>query len=212
LPDTRIILIRHGETAWNAERRIQGRLDVPLSSTGIRQAARLADRLADESIDAVISSDLARAWLTAQPLAQRLGLEPREDTRIRERDFGSFQGFTLDEVARNSPEHFRAWRDRDPAWAMPGGESGAQFIARVIAAVEDIVCSHPDRTVALVTHGGVLDVIYRHARQLAWDAPRAHQMLNAAINELGASAPPLRLILRGWGDVAHLASARDEAA
>jgi probable phosphoglycerate mutase len=212
LAEARIILIRHGETAWNAERRIQGRLDVPLSGTGIWQAARLAERLAGEPIDAVIASDLARAWLTAQSLAQRIGTEPQADARLRERDFGSFQGLTLDEIARNAPDQFHAWRERDPAWAMPGGESGAAFIARVVDAAEDIVCRHPGRTVAVVTHGGVLDVLYRHAHRLAWDAPRVHQMLNAAINDLVACAPPLTLSVRAWGDVAHLEAARDEIA
>lgn len=212
MPDTTVLLIRHGETAWNAEHRIQGLLDVPLSAHGVWQAARLAERLADEPIQAVVASDLVRAWLTAQPLAERLGLAPVAEPRVRERNFGSFQGHTPDEIAARWPDEFRAWRDRDPAWAVPGGESGHQFIDRVLAALHDVALAHAGSTVAVVTHGGVLDVLYRHARALTWDAPREHQMLNAAINRLSATASPLRLTVIDWADIAHLDSARDEIA
>lgn len=205
-----LLLIRHGETAWNAEHRIQGSLDIPLSATGIWQAGRLAERLAAERIDAVFASDLSRAWLTAEPLAARLGLELRADVRLRERSFGVFEGHTLDEIAARWPAEFAAWRDRDPAWAMPAGESGASFIERVKAALHDIAREWAGATVAVVAHGGVLDVAYRTARALAWDAPREHVMANAAINRIAASAPPLALEILDWGDVAHLSEARDE--
>ncbi len=211
MSSTALLLIRHGETAWNAEHRIQGHLDIPLSATGIRQAALLADRLAGETIDAVYSSELARAWLTAEPLAARAGLEIRAETRLRERSFGTFEGLTLDEIATRQPESFRNWRERDPAWAMEGGESGQVLIDRVLEALRDIVTRHQGKTVAVVTHGGVLDVAYRAARGLHWGAPREHQMLNAGINRLSAQAPPLALSILDWGDVAHLEQARDES-
>jgi probable phosphoglycerate mutase len=207
---TTLLVIRHGETAWNAEHRIQGHLDIPLSPTGIRQAACLADRLAGEVIDAVYSSELARAWLTAAPLAERLGREIMADTRLRERSFGVFEGLTLDEIAAQHPEGFRRWREREPAWAIDGGESGQQLIDRVLDALHDIVARHRGGTVVVVTHGGVLDVVYRTARRLAWDAPREHQMLNAGINRLSAAAPPLTMNIVDWADVTHLAQARDE--
>jgi probable phosphoglycerate mutase len=95
---------------------------------------------------------------------------------------------------------------------MPAGESGDEFIARVLAALQDVALAHRGGTVAVVTHGGVLDVAYRHARSLTWDAPREHLMLNAAINRVAAHASPLRLDLIEWGDVAHLGAARDEIA
>ena len=207
---TRLLVIRHGETAWNAEHRIQGRLDIPLSPTGMRQADRLAERLADETIAAVYSSELARAWLTAVPLAERRGLDVVAESRLRERSFGVFEGLTLDEIAAQHPEGFRRWRERDPDWVIDGGESGQQLIDRVLEALHDIVARHRSQTVALVTHGGVLDVVYRVARGLTWDAPREHQMLNASINRLDAVAPPLSLSLVDWSDVAHLTQARDE--
>jgi 2,3-bisphosphoglycerate-dependent phosphoglycerate mutase len=136
---TTLLVIRHGETAWNAEHRIQGHLDIPLSPAGIRQAAYLAERLAGESIDAVYSSELARAWLTAVPFAARLGLEIVADTRLRERSFGVFEGLTLDEIAAQHPEAFRRWRERDPGWAIDGGESGRQLIDRVLAALSRLM-------------------------------------------------------------------------
>lgn len=207
---TRLILIRHGETAWNAEHRIQGRLDVPLSATGVWQAEQLARALADEPIDAVVASDLARAWLTAAPLAARLGRAPQPHAGLRERSFGIFEGHTLEEIAARWPDHFAGWRARDPAWRMPAGESGTEFIDRVLTAMHDVVAAHRGGTVAVVAHGGVLDVVYRAARGLSWDAPREHVMANAAINRLAATAPPLALAIESWGDVAHLQDARDE--
>lgn len=211
---TTLLLIRHAETAWNAVHRIQGHLDVPLSATGIAQAGRLAQRLAGEArrqrIDAIYASDLARARLTAEAVSNALGLAVKEEPRLRERHFGRFEGQTLEEVAARWPEDFAAWRARDPAWAVPGGESGAQFIERTLAALADIVDRWQGGTVAVVTHGGVLDVAYRAARALAWDAPREHAMLNASINRVRASAPPLALAVLDWGDVAHLEQARDE--
>ncbi len=211
MTSTSLLLIRHGETAWNAEHRIQGQLDVPLSATGIRQSAQLAERLASEPISAIYSSDLARAALTAAPLGARIGHAPKLDARLRERDFGVFQGLTVDEIARRYRGDFERWRARDLDWVVPDGESARQLLVRVTAALTDIVVLHPGAAVAVVAHGGVLDVIYRRARDLAWDAPRQHQMLNASINRLQAEGPPLALRLVDWGDISHLEQARDES-
>lgn len=209
-PLARLLLIRHGETAWNAEARVQGQLDVPLSTTGIWQAGRLAERLANEPIDVLVASDLARAWLTARPLAARLGIDIAPEPRLRERGFGVFEGHTVEEIAQRWPQDFRTWRARETGRAMPGGESAQHFIDRVRAALHDIVLAGVGRTVAVVAHGGVLDVAYRAARGLAWEAPREHVMLNAGINRVSASAPPLVLTIDDWGDVAHLSDVRDE--
>lgn len=210
---TKLLLIRHGETAWNAEHRIQGQLDIPLSPLGMLQAARLAECLANEPIEAVYSSGQSRAWLTAAPAAARLGLQVIAEPRLRERSFGIFEGLTLDEIAARYPAEFIRWRERDPAWRPEGGESGQQLIDRVMAAVTEIGARHRNQTVALVSHGGVLDVVYRAARLLQWHAPREHQMLNAAVNRLTALAlesAPISLSIDLWGDVAHLHESRDE--
>jgi probable phosphoglycerate mutase len=176
------------------------------------QTGRLAQRLADEAIDAVIASDLARAWMTGAPLADARGLAMVPDPRLRERAFGIFEGKTLDEIASEHPQEFAAWRARDVHWRIPEGESGAEFIGRVLDAMQEIANAHLGRTVAVVTHGGVLDVVYRNARALSWDAPRDHLMLNASINRLQAHPEPLRLQIIEWADVAHLTDARDEPA
>ena len=210
---TKLLLIRHAETAWNAEHRIQGKLDIPLSPLGILQSARLADCLAKEPIEAVYSSGQSRAWLTAAPVAARLELQVIVEPRLRERSFGVFEGLTLDEIAARYPAEFIKWRERDPQWRPEGGESGQQLIDRVMSAVSEIGSRHKNQTVALVSHGGVLDVVYRAARLLQWHAPREHQMLNAAVNRLTALAPesaPISLSIDVWGDVAHLQESRDE--
>jgi len=208
---TTLLLVRHGETAWNAEHRIQGHLDIPLSTTGIQQAARLAEHLATEPIEAIYSSELVRARLTAEPVSARSGVAITVESRLRERSFGIFEGLTLDEIAARHPEGFHRWRERDPEWAIEGGESGRQLIDRVLEALHDIVERHRGGTILAVTHGGVLDVVYRAARGLAWDAPREHQMLNASVNRLRAATPPLSLAIVEWGDTAHLTRARDES-
>lgn len=210
---TKLLLVRHGETSWNAEHRIQGQLDIPLSPLGVLQSARLAECLASEPISAVYSSGQSRAWLTAAPVAARHGLPVIAEPRLRERSFGVFEGLTLDEIAERYPAEFRKWRERDPGWWPDGGESGQQLIDRVLSALADITAQRAGQTVVLVSHGGVLDVVYRAARTLEWHAPREHQMLNAAVNRLTASAvasAQLALSIELWGDVAHLQEARDE--
>ncbi|MGH6623031.1 MAG: histidine phosphatase family protein [Burkholderiaceae bacterium] len=206
---TSLLLIRHGETAWNAEHRIQGHLDIPLSPTGVQQAVRLAARLSGEPIDAVYASDLDRAASTAAPLAERLGLAVHADVRLRERSFGLLQGLTLQEIAERHPAQFAHWRQRDIDWTPPGGESAREFIDRVLLGIS-VVAEAGHRCAVVVTHGGVLDVVYRSAHAMSWDAPRGHVMLNASINRLQASAPPLRLSVLDWCDAAHLDLARDE--
>ena len=210
---TELLLIRHGETAWNAEGRIQGQLDVPLSPTGMWQAGRLAERFAEdagrEPLAAIFASDLARTWSTALPAASRLGLPIQPEPRVRERSFGVFQGHTLDEVAQRWPAEFARWRERDPAFVIPDGESAHQVMARVLAALRDLTAAHGGQRIAIFTHGGVLDVAYRTALNLAWDAPRQHVMLNASINRVEARVEakpsPLRLAILDWGDIDHLA-------
>lgn len=211
---TELLLVRHGETAWNAEHRIQGQLDVPLSPRGVWQAQRLASRLGgnEAGLDGIVASDLARAVMTAEPLAAARGLTIRLDPRLRERHFGVFQGERLDDIAARWPEAFAAWRARHPDWAMDEGESATTFQTRVLAALREIAVRHDGGRVVVVAHGGVLDVAFRHARGLAWDAPREHQMLNAAINRLRARSTPtgVSLDVIDWADAEHLDASRDE--
>ena len=199
---TRIIAIRHGETTWNVDARIQGHLDVPLNDTGRRQAALLAQALADEPIAAIYASDLSRAWETAQCLARALDVDVTSEKGLRERCFGDFEGKTFAEVEMLLPEQAMRWRKRDPEFAPPGGESLLNLRGRVIEAAERLAAEHPGELIALVGHGGVMDVLYREATRLDLQAPRTWALGNAAINRLLWSPQGFSLV--GWADTQHL--------
>lgn len=200
---TRLVAIRHGETAWNAERRLQGQLDIPLNALGRRQAARLADALRHEGLDAVVASDLGRAWQTAQALAAPLGLPLTAEPGLRERAFGVMEGHTYEDIEQRWPEFAARWKARDPGFAAPdGGESLEGFYARCVAAAERVARAFAGRSVALVCHGGVLDCLYRAATRVSLDAPRSWQLGNAAVNRLLHTPQGLSLV--GWNDQHHL--------
>ena len=199
---TRILATRHGQTAWNAALRIQGQLDIGLNDLGRWQARRLALACADEALDAVYTSDLARARDTAQALADEAGLEVRTDAGLRERGFGVFEGLTYAEVESRFPEQARRWRQRDAGFGPDGGEVLQVFYERAVAAVVALAARHRGQHIAVVAHGGVLDALYRAATRIALDAPRSWQLDNAGINRLLASDDGLVLV--GWADTAHL--------
>jgi probable phosphoglycerate mutase len=199
---TRVLAIRHGETAWNAEARIQGHLDIPLSPVGEAQARRLARALGGEDLAAVYTSDLTRARQTAEPLALALGLEPRPDPRLRERAFGRFEGLTFREIEERFPGDHRRWRERDPDYGPRGGEVLADFYARIVATVADLCAAHPGGAIAVVAHGGVLDCLYRAAARVDLRATRTWALANASVNRLLHTPEGFTLI--GWGDTLHL--------
>jgi len=199
---TRIIAIRHGETAWNVVTRVQGRLDIGLNDTGRWQVRRVAQALAGEPISAIYTSDLQRAWDTARCIAEATGGALQTHAGLRERDFGEFQGKTVAEIETCWPEQARCWRQRDPDWAPPGGESLLQLRQRVVQAASDLAQRHPGEQIVLVAHGGVMDVLYRAATGQALQAPRTWKLGNAAINRLLWSAAGLSLV--GWADTRHL--------
>jgi probable phosphoglycerate mutase len=208
---TRIVAIRHGETAWNAASRLQGQLDIPLNALGRAQAATLAGALHDEGLAAVYASDLARAWHTAQALAGPLGLPLVADAGLRERGFGLLEGLTYTEIDHRWPELGRRWRSREPGFAPEGGESLITFQARCVAVVSRLAAGHAGQTIALVCHGGVLDCLYRAATGVPLDAPRSWVLGNAGINRLLFT--PQGFTLVGWNDAAHLDGlALDESA
>lgn len=207
---TRLIIVRHGETAWNVDTRIQGHLDIPLNATGLWQARRLGDALAGEAISAIYTSDLLRARKTAQAVADATGAALVDESGLRERAFGSFQGRTFAEIEAEHPEQARRWRQRDPDYAPDGGESLRVLRERVIDTTHRLAARHPGELVLLVTHGGVLDVLYRAATRQDIQAPRTWQLGNAAINRLlWTHGHGLSLV--GWADKQHLEHAtRDE--
>jgi len=207
---TRLIVVRHGETAWNVDTRIQGHLDIPLNATGQWQARQLGDALAGEAISAIYTSDLLRARKTAQAVADATGAALVDEPGLRERAFGSFQGRTFAEVETEHPEQARRWRQRDPDYAPDGGESLRVLRERVVDTTHRLAARHPGELVLLVTHGGVLDVLYRAATRQDIQAPRTWQLGNAAINRLlWTHGHGLSLV--GWADTQHLEHAtRDE--
>ena len=208
---TRIIAIRHGETTWNVDTRIQGQLDIPLSANGRWQAERLGQALAKESLQAIYASDLARAWETAQYVARSTGVALTKEVGLRERGFGDFEGKTFAEIAELLPEQSMRWRKRDPLFAPAGGESLTDLTSRVLTAVNRLAAAHPGEQIALVAHGGVMDVLYRAATHLDIQAPRTWTLGNTAINRLLWTPEGLSLV--GWADTQHLDSdVLDEAA
>ncbi|MDD5029405.1 MAG: histidine phosphatase family protein [Rhodoferax sp.] len=206
---TRIIAVRHGETAWNVDTRIQGHLDIPLNTTGVLQAGLVAQALADEPVDAVYASDLLRAWQTACAIAHACCCAATPERQLRERAFGSFEGKTFAELEQTWPEDSLRWRKRDPDWEPPGGESLISLRQRIGAVVTQLASRHLGGQIVLVAHGGVMDVLYRLATGQPLQAPRTWLLGNTAINRLLWT--PERLTLVGWGDTRHLDDlARDE--
>lgn len=200
--------MRHGETAWNAERRIQGQIDIPLNATGQAQARRAALGLKGLSFAALYSSDLSRAVETADALASVLGLPVRRLPALRERRFGSFESLTYAEASARYPEHYARHKARDPEFDLSGGESLAVFARRVIDCVDTLVRRHGGEQVLIVTHGGVLDVLYRRATDRPLSAQRDFDLANAAYNWLEWDADRWHVI--AWADGSHLAGALDE--
>ena len=204
-----LLLIRHGETEWNTAGRIQGFRDIALSERGLRQAQVLARHLEGQVLDAVYSSDLTRAMQTAEPLARQRGVTLRIDPRLKERGFGLFEGHTYAEAEANWPHEYAIWRQRDPGHAVPGGESYRDARVRVLASLDEMARRHAGQTIAVITHGGVLDIIYRTAEGIAWETPRSHLLPNASINRVRMRPGPELQVL-AWAQSSHLEDARDE--
>ena len=211
---TQVLFIRHGETPWNRVKRIQGHIDIPLADSGIEQAQRLAERFVREArdgmrLDAIYSSDLQRAQQTAKPTADALGIVPQLVESLRERAYGIFQGHDSHEIAQRYPDDYARWQTRDPGFAPAGGESVRAFYHRIVHAVSAIVAQHRGGRIACVTHGGVLDCIYRYAHGLALDAPRDYPLLNTSINTVHFDEDGKATVL-AWADFAHLSGASDD--
>jgi probable phosphoglycerate mutase len=199
---TRLIAVRHGETAWNVDTRIQGQIDIGLNATGLWQAQRAGQALADEDIGVIYASDLSRAWQTAEEIARPHGLAVQPEPRLRERAFGHLEGMSFAEIESTLPEDARRWRERDPEFEPVGGESLLTFRDRVTHVAAELAARHPGQLVTLVAHGGVMDVLYRAATRQALQAPRTWQLGNAAINRMLWTPEGFSLV--GWSDIAHL--------
>ncbi len=168
LAPSRLLLVRHGESTWNAARRIQGQLDPPLSDRGVAQAQEAAERFAGHRLEALYSSDLRRAWQTAELIGLAVG-DPIPEPGLREIALGAWEGKTREELIAEDAELWQRWA-REPNWDLvPGGEGAQPFAARVDATLARLRERHPNGDVLCVTHGGViqvavLDVVGRASR------------------------------------------------
>lgn len=209
---TSILLIRHGETAWNSVRRLQGHIDIPLNDAGERQALALGRILANEPVNAVISSDLQRAVQTAQAVAGHHTVTVQTDPSLRERCYGAFEGLLYSEIMERYPVEYAQWQAREIDAVMPPGERVAesfrQFYQRSVDSIGAWAARHPGQTIVMVAHGGVLECAYRAARGISLDSPRDFQVPNAGINRFTFANGQLNL--ESWGDTSHLQAALDD--
>jgi probable phosphoglycerate mutase len=202
-------MVRHGETDWNVEKRIQGHIDIALNAAGQAQADAAAVGLAGHVFHAAYSSDLDRAWQTAQVIGCRHGLVVRRAPGLRERHYGVLEGLTTAEIAVRYPKAYAHYLARTPDHNFKTGETLVDFAVRIIAAIEALAAEHVGETVLLVSHGGVLDVCYRRATGRDLVAPRDFAIPNAALNwfEVG----PDGWTLLAWADRSHLVRSLEES-
>jgi len=198
------VLIRHGQSTWNQEHRIQGQLDPPLSELGRRQAALLGARLAGRRFAGLYASDLERAFETAEVVGAAVDLKPEPRTSLREVFLGEWEGLTTEEIAARYPEAWAGWV-KEPDWdVVPGGEGQAAFDRRVAAAMDDILRLHPHGDVLVVTHGGVIQVALHRIVGKPSRGLFPFKVQNASITLLERRDG--RSIIGGVNDIAHLES------
>ena len=206
---TELILIRHGETDWNRELRFQGHINVPLNATGHEQARRLADRIAADRpvVHHLVCSDLVRTQQTAQPslevLFPQAHIETLTDSSLREQSFGVVDGLRVDDIKVDHADAWAQWLRFEADYGMPGGETTRQFHTRVMDAVRRIAQQYNGQTVMVVTHGGVLDMVWRTAQGIGLDGPRQSDIPNAGFNRVRVQGDAVELLQ--WADVRHLA-------
>ena len=205
---TRLCIVRHGETAWNAEHRVQGQLDVPLNAAGLAQAEAVARALAHERFDAIYSSDLQRARRTAEPLARLSGLTIELEPGLRERHYGIFQTHTYAEVKARHAEDYARFLKRDPDFSFRTGESLRAFSQRSLDVMSRIASENEGRNILVVTHGGVLDELYRFIHRIPVQAPRDFGIPNCGINRLVHDSGAWRI--ECWAETGHLEGALDD--
>ncbi|MBK7463103.1 MAG: histidine phosphatase family protein [Betaproteobacteria bacterium] len=201
-PITRLCLVRHGETEWNAARRIQGQIDIGLNETGLRQAEAAGRWLKMAGIMALYSSDLKRARTTAEAIGQARGLVPVLVPEMRERRYGTFEGLTYDEAKVKYPEGYAAFEGRNADYSFENGESLHAMFERVTSRLKEIAAAHAGQNVVVVLHGGVLDIINRFARGNSLEAPRDFLIPNAGLNWIAAVDGKWHI--ETWGETAHL--------
>jgi len=199
---TEIVVIRHGETNWNREKRMQGQTNSVLSERGRAQARAVGERMRNERFDVLYSSDLQRAHDTAKAIADATGRTIVLDARLRERAFGVFEGLLHDEIKTRYPEEYARYRTRDPDYTAPGGETPRQFYERVMGCFEDLAVRHAGQRVVAVAHGLLLDSLYRASHGLDLAVKRDRELINASLNTFRCVSGRWEMV--AWGDTSHL--------
>lgn len=196
------MLVRHGETEWNKQHRIQGHADAPLNTTGIEQARRLASRLADVRIDAVYSSDVSRTRKTAEIVVEGRGIEVREFFELRERNYGRWEGVTHEEWQATDPESFAHWKRSPDTYTPPGGESLDEVLARTSRAAERIKEQHlNDDSIVVVGHGAALLVLVVHLLDLPLSYRNNFFLDNTSLSVLDVGTE--HTVIQLWNDTSH---------
>lgn len=201
-------MVRHGETAWNAEGRVQGQLDVPLNDAGVAQARAVAVALRYERFAAIYSSDLLRVTQTAEFSAREFDLAVRTDPRLRERHYGMFQALTYAEVKALHPGDYARFRQKELDYDFRTGESLRTFYARSIECLGELAARHPGESILVFTHGGVLEMAHRFATGGDLRTPREFEIPNAALNRLAIAGNEWTIL--AWADCGHLEAALDD--
>ncbi len=199
---TKLIFVRHGETEWNVLGKFQGFQDSPLTETGLQQTLAVGKRFKKIECDHLYSSDLGRAYQTAQPISEATGQAIITDPALREKNLGIFEGLTSETLLERYPEEYERFQKLEPDYAVPGSESAQQFYERSITAFQNLADSHPEQTIVVVTHGGCLGNLFRFLFNLPFEIPRRFAVPNTSLNTVTYREGFWRL--ESWGDVAHL--------
>ncbi|MBI5031172.1 MAG: histidine phosphatase family protein [Chloroflexi bacterium] len=198
-----LILIRHGETDWNNERRIQGHTDTPLNLCGIEQAHKLAFRLVEEKLDTLYASPLSRARMTAEIIGQKCGLVPILDERLKEKGLGDFEGLTAEELQERHPELYHGWVNSKEHFPLPNEEPLIALHERIQAFLADLHAAHPNGSqIGIVSHGGTVGTLVGMLIGLELNRRSPFWFDNASVTQvdLSGSRPRIRLL----NDTCHL--------
>ncbi|OQX65092.1 MAG: alpha-ribazole phosphatase [Anaerolinea sp. 4484_236] len=206
---TRLLLVRHGETDWNLEHRFQGQSDIPLNETGQQQAVALGKRLAGEEMDAIYASDLRRTWQTALQIVAQHDLEIIPEPRLREMSFGRWEGLTFRQMTEEEPRIIDGWGEFMNTVGPPEGESIPVFAARLQTALDVIAAAHPDQTVLLVTHGGVIMLLLCLFMEIPVERYWRFRVSQASISVVDVF--PEGAIINRINDTCHLDGMNDES-
>ena len=201
MKETEIILIRHGETEWNSQQRMQGHSNSDLSSVGQAQIQALGQWMKNVPFDHIYSSDSLRAKQTAEAITQFSGHELKIDLRLREKNLGVFEGLTSEEARERHPEVFRLFKTAGSKYVIDEGESTQQLQDRALEIVNEIRIKHPEERVLLVTHGGFIRVVMKHSLGLSLETPTRFLIRNTGVFRLEWED---KWLVSQMGGVSHL--------